>query len=189
MMKWFIRWTVMMTVAVSSMVYAVVDLMVEETFDYQDRGEMTCASVSSWVTDNGDATFTYFYQIGNVADDYKIHYFQFSFINPPVTVTNKGQTISGGSIYADWNRLEVGGDVYGMSAYFSTALTAGASSTILYYDSELEPGVTSGMLTGFDPTLQNISLTGNVYTPVPEPATMLLLAAGAAYVMRKRQIS
>jgi hypothetical protein len=191
MVKEFIRWLVMTTVIVSSSVYGGIDPVVEASFDYQDGGGGSCASVNSWVTDNGDATFTYFYQIDSIVSDYKINYFHFNFLNSPMTVSNVSQLNNWGdytgTIWADWSRLGASGNVYGMGAFFTTGIMAGTNSVILYYCSDLTPVMTSGMLTGFDPTNQSISLTGNVYTPVPEPATVLLLGMGAGSVIRSKR--
>lgn len=194
MMKQFIQWTVMMVAVLSLSAYGST-MMCDDTFGYSSGGDGPFASVHSWVTYDDVDTYTYYYRILDVSDDYQMHYFQFDL--PDIATSynlNKGQTTNwedtyygDGNLYAGWYSYEADDVFYGMGAIFTSPVAAGKTSIILHFDSDLAPIASTGMLNGFDPSNQNISLNGNVYTPVPEPATVLLLAMGTGYVMHMKR--
>ena len=189
-MKKFIAWMGMVVWAVlPSAAFSGLTPIEEASFDYQDMVGNIGASVNSWVTDNGNETFTYYYQIHNVTSGYKINYFQFS-VPETASYTDWGLKTSWGEyegyVMADWHSLEIGGDVYGMGASFTSGLTSAQDSMIFLFTSDTGPVESSGMLAGFNPAGGPIALYGGLYAPVPEPMTLLFLAAGGGFVIKMK---
>lgn len=152
-----------------------------------DQGQ-NYATVHSWVEYNDESgVYRYLYQIHDVSADYRINYFEFALDESPISSTAYSSYGGySGSIYGFWSPLDDNGSVYGMGAFFASAVTAGASSYVLRMDSFESPGQVSGLLSGFGPN-GVLSLCGDVFVPAPEPTTLLLLASGAAMVMRKKR--
>lgn len=195
-MKKFIAWMGMMACAVlPSMTYGLSALIEDDTFDYYNGGGGPFASIHSWVTYDDDVdTYTYNYQIQGVTENYMVNYFQLSLPDIPVSeITNISQDYTGpyGQNYAAFNWSPLAPDTqnpiaYGMGAFYTIPISEGLTSYILRFDSLVEPGITDGLLSGFDGSNHNISLTGSIYTPVPEPMTLLFLAAGGVFALKMK---
>ena len=207
-MKKFVFWMMVMIAGAffSSRALAATELVdpiyqgFDTTFDYSlccGEGGDSLASVHSWVTYDDVDTFTYYYQIQGVSAGYEINYFQLGLPDIPTSeLSYLGETSSSfygqpGNYPAVWRtylHLDTQDEIaYGVGAIYSIPITEGLTSYILYFDSSLQPIKTSGLLSGFGPDDNNICLCGSVYTPIPEPITLALLASGAAFVMGKKR--
>ena len=190
-------WMVMnlvMAVCLSAAAVAAFEPM--DSYDQQFAYSLCCdptqatadATVHSWVEyDAQSGLYRYLYQIHDVSADYRINYFEFTLHESPISST-ASSSYGGysGTVYAFWSPLDDNGSVYGMGAFFASAVMAGANSYVLRMDSVKAPGQMSGLLSGFGPN-GVLSLCGDVFVPAPEPTTLLLLASGAAMVMRKKR--
>lgn len=190
MKKKFIAWGLMIVAVFMTIpAFAALDPIYEgfdETFDYSVYGEdEPFASVHSWVTSDDNETFTYHYQILNVSADYSIHYFQFGIPEIPAVEVSPFQTTAGGNIFGAQYVLQETGVAYGIDVFYADSISEGDMSYDLYFNSQLTPATGSGLLSGFGPD-GNVSLYGDVFVPVPEPATISLLIAGAGIVYRKK---
>lgn len=76
-------------------------------------------------------------------------------------------------------------DVTSISGLFGPQITPNGKSCILYFDSVNAPVVGEAIVGGNTNTRFH-SLTGDVFTPIPEPCTLGLLALGMGLIARKK---
>ncbi|MBL7214606.1 MAG: PEP-CTERM sorting domain-containing protein [Phycisphaerae bacterium] len=191
MMK-FMFWMMVMAVALSLPSTAFGTTTVADyNFGYTCEGEGPFASVHSWVIYDDIDTYTYYYQILDVSADYRINYLQFEIPEIPSSDLNVWTSSIAGGYSGDssvfGSLFEVDGVAYAVGMFATTAVTSGKTSWIVYFDSDTGPIESAGMLSGFDPAINDISLCGTVYTPIPEPMTLVLLASGVVFAIRRRK--
>lgn len=105
-------------------------------------------------------------------------------ILPGVDIVSVGYDTSQTEIVpALWH--DIGDPISSVDAQFLETIDPGESSTILFYLSSKEPGQTSASLGGVAGN-ESFVYEGKITSPVPEPATVLLLAAGALMSLRRR---
>ena len=75
------------------------------------------------------------------------------------------------------------------NASFASAITNGQSSSLLWFQSDYAPTLGDGALFGFDSGMPSYS-SGQIFTPMPEPATIALLGIGGfVSLMRKKRFA
>lgn len=81
----------------------------------------------------------------------------------------------------------VGDPIISVDAQFQDPITPGDVSTILYFFSAQGPSTTTASVGGSTQTGGSFVYMGLITSPVPEPATVLLLAAGAFFGLRRKR--
>jgi hypothetical protein len=89
----------------------------------------------------------------------------------------------GANAPAIWHEIvsSMNSTILSVDALFINAIEAGEESTVLFFISSKAPTTTTGYVGG-----KSVIVEGDVLSPVPEPATMLILAAGALVTLRRR---
>ncbi len=199
LMLWIWMGMITLSVLLPSSVFAVLGEVYDNKdaeFDYSlccgDSGDI--ASVHSWVEYNDPVdAYRYYYQIHDISPSYKINYFQFAIFETELGFNyGKDQPGIDPIMWSPLMTSDAPSTVYGMGAFFSTAITEGTSSYTLWFESEDRPREAEGLLSGFviNPLglPENVALCGELFIPqVPEPATMSLLALGAGFVIGRKK--
>ncbi len=192
-MKKLMLWMGLITWVVLLPTGAFATLVVDESFDYSlccgQGGDV--AYVNSWVDYDDVDTYTYYYQILDVAPEYSINYFQFEIPETEYSTLNEAAvptTSTPQDVYGYWFALTNPDSTiaYGMAALFPSPVIEGKISYTLSFESQLAPTESAGQLSGFGPD-GTVCLCGELFTPIPEPATMALLALGAGFAIKRKK--
>lgn len=81
---------------------------------------------------------------------------------------------------------DVGDPIISVDAQFQDPITPGDVSTTLYFFSAQGPAVTSASIGGSTQAGGSFVYAGSMTSPAPEPATVLLFAAGALFGLRRK---
>ena len=155
-----------------------------ETFFIMHGGT---AIVDSWVYEYGGGTRIYSYQIENQSTT-NISFFSVGIL-PDADPFDLHWDDSSGTVFPDSWSL-VGTPIQSVEAMFSDTIGNGESSVKLWFRSRLPLlGEAEAVLFGRGPGGTAMA-TGMLPTPAPEPATILLLGIGGAFLTasRKRRI-
>lgn len=107
-------------------------------------------------------------------------------ILPGADVLSTDHETSGGIIPIDWTT--VGSPVQSAEGLFSGTIQNGQNSVLLWFTSDYAPVVGDGSLFG-KLSGSSVFASGEVFTPVPEPATICLLGLGALSLIRRKKLA
>lgn len=82
---------------------------------------------------------------------------------------------------------EVGDPMSNLDAQFLDPINPGESSTTLFYLSSRGPAMTTASMGGVGSN-GSFLVTNTMISPVPEPATLMLLAAGTLFSLRRKKV-
>lgn len=137
------------------------------------------ASVHSWVEDF-TGFYRYYYKIMTTSTS--INFFAVE-LPDGCALTGSTGKVGPGAKPLMW---EIDDPATSISAYFNTQIAAGGSSWTIFFDAVDAPTYGDAMASGFGNGQFNV-LTGSVYTPAPEPATIALLGLGMSLVARRKR--
>lgn len=178
-MKKMMLWMGVMA-AVAMVPVAGAALVAVDDFDFV-YGSDTVTVHSEVDLDNG--IYTYSYKI--ISTD--IHVFNIAIGLLPGSSVDAGSVntwLDGGVIPSSW---EISDSPLLASAMFGTLVNPGAVSDTIYFESTQAPTIGSGLVSGMTQNLSFVGIDGQVFTPIPEPATLALLAVGMGVVLRRRK--
>jgi hypothetical protein len=149
----------------------------------QFGGGSTTATVHSWVDQLMTAqVYRYNYEI--TGSTININWFSVGLLDYLGLTGTKGTlATTGGLNPIIWDFMDT--PPSSVAALFQPQITPNTVSYVLYFDSYKAPTVASAMVSGITSN-QYYSLTGNVFTPIPEPATLALLALGMGLAARRK---
>ncbi|MCE5184667.1 MAG: hypothetical protein LLF76_00885 [Planctomycetaceae bacterium] len=149
-------------------------------------GSTASVSVHSWVEPLVTAQF-YRYNYEITSTSVNINWFSVGLLQDCGLTGSRGVTATiGGRAPLLWDFMDT--PASSITALFQPQVAANGKSYILSFESWQAPTVGSAMVSGNTNT-QFHSLVGNVFTPIPEPVTVTLLALGAVLIGRKRKLS
>ncbi len=131
--------------------------------------------------------YLYTYDLTNPLDSLQSASWFSVAIAPGVDIVSVGYDTSQTKVVpAVWH--DIGNPIVSIDAQFLSTINPGQSSTTLYYLSAQRPGKTSASMGGIAETGSFVCVNP-ITSPVPEPATVLLLSAGAFLSVRRRNRS
>ncbi len=131
--------------------------------------------------------YLYTYDLTNPLDSLQSASWFSVAIAPGVDIVSVGyDTSQTKAVPAVWH--DIGNPIVSIDAQFLSTINPGQSSTTLYYLSAQRPGKTSASMGGIAETGSFVCVNP-ITSPVPEPATVLLLSAGAFLSVRRRNRS
>ena len=77
-----------------------------------------------------------------------------------------------------------GSPVQSVDYMFSNTIDVGQQSSVMFFKSSDAPGMGAATLYS-----SNMSATNNVLTPVPEPATIMLLGSAGLWILRRKKLT
>ena len=147
----------------------------------------TCGSetfiVHSWVEDS-PTTGYYRYNYEILEQNVNIQWFSVELLSDAIVSALKPVPSETGDP-AMWSVVEFDGSDVSVDAFYISQIIPGQDSTVLWFDSPQPYTIVDGMASGITGGVYR-SFEGNLYSPIPEPATMSLLALGAGFVIRRR---
>ena len=146
-------------------------------------GSGSATVTSSAYYDAISSEWVYEYQISNATINFS--FFSVA-INPGASITDYGWYAGAGDPLA-WE--PVNNPPQSIEAFFKDPIGPTEMSSILWFTSPNEPTEGIGSLAGMSGGQYSSFAVGTVLTPIPEPATFMLLATGAAacFVGRSRK--
>lgn len=179
------KWLGVMGLAVLSMFSvpsgAITGWNMTDTFQPAGPGSET-ATVHSWVEELVTAqVYRYNYEIDSTLVN--INWFSVELL-PNAGVTGSKGTAGTGSIPLVWDFVDT--PPSSIAAFFQSQITISGNSCVMWFDSYQPPMEAGAMVSGITGRTFN-SLTGTVYTPIPEPTTMTVFALGLGLIARKKK--
>ncbi len=158
----------------------VVDSEDFDGFEFTQVGGSETFIVHSWVEDS-PTTGYYRYNYEILEPDYNIQWFSVELLSDAIVSALKPVPSEAGDP-AMWSII---GSNFSVDAFFSSPILPGQDSAVLWFDSPQPYTIVDGMASGISGGVYR-AFEGNLYSPIPEPATMALLALGAGFVIRRK---
>jgi len=128
--------------------------------------------------------YLYTYDLTNPIDSLQSASWFSVAISPGVEILSVGYDTSKTKIVpALWH--DIGDPISSIDAQFLEKIDPGESSTTLFYLSSQRPGETSASMGGVSDG-GSFVYVNKITSPVPEPATVMILAAGALWGLRRK---
>lgn len=178
--KWLGVMSLAVLFSVPSVTMAAWDMT--DTFAPAVPGSQT-TTVHSWVDQLVTAqVYRYNYEIDSTSVN--INWFSVEIL-PNAQLTGSKGTAGMGSIPLIWDFVD-DDPISSIAAFFQPQITIVGNSCVMWFDSYQAPVVAGAMVGGITAG-QFYSLSGDVFTPIPEPATMALFALGLGLIARKKK--
>lgn len=175
-MKKTMLWMGMMSLVMSAGAWAVLVPADENvTFNYGSDEII----VNSQVTLDGEV-YTYTYQITST----DLHVFNFAVQLLPGSNAVNATYAADGVEPTSW---VISDSPLIATALFGDLVNPGEVSATLSFDSSQAPTYGNAVVNGMTANFSFASAEGRIFTPIPEPATLLLLAVGAGVFIRRRK--
>jgi len=155
---------------------------------YRSRPDVTfsigsgSAKVDCEVYKYTSGIYVYAYQISNIDSDIGLSFFSVGILDG-ANAFEADYELLGGVTPASWDT--VSSPVQSVDALFTSAIDNGYSSTVLWFVSDYTPTLGNGALFGTASGIPHYA-TENLLTPVPEPATIVLLGIGGILTLIRR---
>ena len=142
---------------------------------------LSTGGVHSWVEDSPTTGYyRYFYEI--LEPGVNIQWFSVELLDDAIVASLKTVTGTGGDP-AMWSVVGAGDSV---DAFFTSPITPTNDSLVIWFDSPQSYTVVDGMASGITGGVYQ-AFSGLLYSPIPEPMTMVLLAVGGVCAMRRKR--
>lgn len=175
-MKKMMLWMGLMSLVMSAGALAVL-VPADENFTFTYGSDEII--VNSQVTlDSG--IYTYSYQI--LSTD--LHVFNFAVQLLPGSNAFNPLYAADGVTPSSW---QISDSPLLATAMFGTLVDPGEVSATLTFQSDQAPTYGNAMISGMTANFTFAGVDGRIFTPIPEPATLLLLAVGAGVFIRRRK--
>lgn len=168
---------------VPSMAFAgiIVDSGDFDGFEFTMIGGTETFIVHSWVEDSATSGYyRYYYEI--LEPGFNIQWFSVELLDGASVVSLKAVPSEAGDP-AMWSIV---GDNDSVDAFYTSPVSPDQDSTVLWFDSEQLPTIVDGSASGITAGVYR-AFEGQLYSPVPEPATLALLAIGSAVCVMGRK--
>jgi hypothetical protein len=128
--------------------------------------------------------YLYTYRISNIDSGIWLSFFSVGIKDGAVIYEAQFDSLAGAADPLVWTT--VGSPVQSVEALFTLPIEDGSYSALLWFVSDHEPTVGSAGLSGTGSGVPHYA-SGNVLTPIPEPATVFLLGFGGALLTFTRR--